>query len=249
MDVIKNILASFDAISLEQMDAVKLMDRTDKKFVFSIDLLPQILQSLQKEYCVLEIGSNRMSYYRSLYYDDAKLGFYFQHHNGWRNRVKIRHRSYVDSNLAFFEIKQKTNKGRTIKSRVEYASFPQQFEGDLEDFIKSKVALDAKELQASIWVNYKRITLVNKHQPERLTIDLNLQFEEERKSLSFPNLVIVEVKQDKRNLSPFFSLAKNLKIKEGSISKYCMGISLLRPDIKQNNFKRKLRQLMPLMKN
>ncbi|MCG9879088.1 MAG: polyphosphate polymerase domain-containing protein [Bacteroidia bacterium] len=249
MEAIKNILSLFDSISLEQMDAVKLMDRTDKKFVFSKSLLPQILQALQKDYRVLEIGSNRMSYYRSLYYDDAQLRFYFQHHNGWRNRVKIRHRTYVESKLAYLEVKQKTNKGRTIKSRIEQANFPEQFDVDLEQFIKSKVEVDAKQLQAVIWVNYERITLVNKHHPERLTIDLNLEFEEEKKSLSFSNLVIVEVKQDKRNHSPFFSLAKNLKIKEGSISKYCMGISLLRPEIKQNNFKRKLRQLMPLINN
>ena len=52
---------SFDPISLTEMDAVKLMNRTDTKFVFPLSTLIKILPKLQKHYRILEIDFKEFS--------------------------------------------------------------------------------------------------------------------------------------------------------------------------------------------
>ena len=59
-------------------------------------------------------------------------------------------------------------------------------------------------------------------------------------SQKLDRLVIAEVKQEKRKASPFMSVMKKYHIREGSISKYCMGIAFTCDEVKKNNFKNKL---------
>jgi hypothetical protein len=92
-------------------------------------------------------------------------------------------------------------------------------------------------LEAKLWVNYSRITLVNKHSPERVTIDINLNFKNGDQDKTIDNLVIAEVKQDKAHISAFIKLMKKYHIRQGSISKYCYGVISLFGSIKHNNFK------------
>jgi hypothetical protein len=53
--------------------------------------------------------------------DTPDYFFYNQHQNKEKSRTKIRTRLYKDSNLAFFEYKQKEN-GITRKYRYEFPS-------------------------------------------------------------------------------------------------------------------------------
>ncbi len=244
---IRHILQNFDPINLDEMDSVKLMNRTDRKFCFSRDKLSDLLLSLKTHYRVLEVANTRISAYRSLYFDDEALSFYRQHHTGRSNRVKIRHRTYVDSHLGFLEVKIKNNKGRTIKTRMKQQEVPESLNGAMETFIEAETHVTAGKLLPVIWINYHRITLVNRNSTERLTIDLNLEILHDTFSKTFSDMVIVEVKQDKKAYSPFFEIAKQIKIAEGSISKYCMAIALTNPDVKKNNFKQKLKTLSPLL--
>ena len=95
-------------------------------------------------------------------------------------------------------------------------------------------------LMPKIWINYSRITLVNKTSAERLTLDLNLEFESDGKTEVLNQLVIAEVKQDSKIASPFITIMRNKHIQEGSISKYCFGVASSFTEVKKNNFKRKL---------
>jgi len=113
------ILYLFSPISLKEMEGVKLMNRIDTKYTFSIDLLPTIMQLIKADYKVLEIDGNRKSSYKTLYYDTKEFSLYTKHHNGQLNRYKIRHRTYQETGDGFLEVKFKTNKGRTIKRRIE----------------------------------------------------------------------------------------------------------------------------------
>lgn len=224
------------------MDSVKLMNRTDRKFCFHSHKLSEILQLITPFYKILEIEQKRLSRYQTLYYDTAEYDLYRCHQNGKLNRYKVRHRSYIESNLGFLEVKFKNNKGRTIKSRVNNNEVPNEWEENHTDFINTKTPFDPNVLIPAIWVNYNRLTLVNKESAERLTIDLNLEFIKNEHTLRFDNLVIAEVKQDKKSSSPFFNTMKQMKIKEGFISKYAMGIALM-CDVKKNNFKAKLKTI------
>jgi hypothetical protein len=239
----ENILGGFDPISLKEMDKVKLMDRTDTKYTFSLEQLSSVLDEARPFYRVLEVEGKRISRYKTLYYDTSNFSLYTKHHNGELNRYKIRHRTYVESNIAFLEVKFKNNKGRTIKDRIKKADVPLQWEGEAEAFLQSKTPFNVNDLVPVLWVNYSRLTLVNKSSAERLTIDLNLEFIKDNRTKNFNNLVIAEVKQEKRKASPFTALMKKHHIREGSISKYCMGIASTEKEVKKNNFKEKLRAL------
>ncbi|MGZ3863162.1 MAG: polyphosphate polymerase domain-containing protein [Bacteroidia bacterium] len=239
-----NILNDFAPISLKEMDSVKLMNRTDTKFTFNRTQFDEVLQEIINDYSVLEIDGKRISRYKTLYYDTEAYDLYTKHHNGELNRYKIRHRSYLESDIGFLEVKFKSNKGRTVKDRIKKNDIPFAWENDTESFLQSLLPFDPQDLKPVIWVNYSRLTLVNKYSAERLTIDLNLEFVQGEAKKSLPNLVIAEVKQEKRKPSPFLKVMKKLHIREGSISKYCMGIALTTDDrVKKNNFKAKLLNL------
>ncbi len=244
---IHNILNNYKPISLEEMDSVKLMDRTDTKFTFHINHLPQVLELAKKYYTVFEINNKRISDYRTLYYDTADLDMYNIHHTGKLNRYKVRHRTYVDSNLGFLEVKYKNNKGKTFKSRIKEPEVLKIWNGESVQFLLKKTPYIPDTLVPALWVNYSRITLVSVETKERLTLDLNLEFKKGDIDQKLHKLVIAEVKQEKAKGSPFIGIMKQLHIREGSISKYCMAVAYTEPNIKTNRFKEKLLNIKKIL--
>lgn len=228
------------------MDSVKLMDRTDTKFVFNVCHLPGIINEMAPYYSALEVNGIIPGRYETLYFDSDNYDFYRQHHNGKSNRYKIRYRQYVESELNFFEIKFRSNKGRTIKERVRRKRIHEEIEGKAEDLLTNKTSLDSGWLKPQLWVYYKRMTFVNKTASERLTIDFDLSFKDEKKSSDYPGLVIAEVKQEKEKNSPFITIMRKHRISSDTISKYCLGILSLKENIKTNRFKMKLKTINKL---
>jgi len=85
---------------------------------------------------------------------------------------------------------------------------------------------------------------VNKYALERLTIDLNLEFEMNANSKTFNNLAIIEVKQQRLDrTSPVVKSLKEKGINPYSISKYCIGMTNIYPNLKYNSFKCKILKL------
>jgi hypothetical protein len=237
---LKDILASFQPISLAEMDSVQLMNRTDTKFILPRHVLEEILQQLPGDYKVLDINGVRQSHYETLYFDSTNFRHFIDHQNGKKNRFKIRKRKYVESGLSFLEIKFKNNKGRTIKSRIKLPDIETTFDDRGRSFVTEKLN-SGEALEPKLWNNFQRITLVNESLPERLTIDCNLGFSYKGRIVELPSLVIAEVKQESENRhSPFMSKLKARIIRPESISKYCLGVTMLYPEIKSNNFKEKI---------
>ena len=237
---IASTIHKFKSISLEEMNAVSLMKRTDTKYIIHVNSLAPILDNLQKEYQVLEIESRRIMNYSSVYFDTPKFKFYFDHHNGKVNRTKIRQRKYVDSDLTFLEIKQKNGKGETNKSRIKIPNFELDFSTTSKKFI-SETTGQAFDLQPSLWNNFKRITLVSLKDNERATIDIDLTYSMNDAEKRYENMVVVEVKQHRFDRkSMLVKTLKKYKYNPYSISKYCIGIVNLYAHLKYNLFKRKL---------
>ena len=233
------ITADFTPISLDEMDDVKLMSRTDTKFAFRLVKIPDLLEKMQPFYRVLEIDGKSVHDYKSLYYDTDDRKFYLDHHNGRVNRNKIRFREYVGSKLTFLEIKRKNNKGKTIKKRMKVDSIANELNTKQQAYINkiigSKIDVNAKQ-----WINFSRITFVHKIQKERLTMDINLTFKNEKQAGDLKHLAIAEVKQERMSRSSdFMRIAKELHILPIRISKYCMSTLELEPSLKQNRFKAK----------
>jgi hypothetical protein len=206
--------------------------------------LPQILNDCKEHYRVVEINGQRYSSYETLYYDTEDYRLYNQHHSGKLNRYKVRKRTYVESNLSFLEVKFKDNKGRTTKDRVKLKT--NTIDGNAIEFLEKETPLKAKDLKPSVNITYSRITLVHKGLSERITIDVNLTVSKDAHSRKFHNLVIAEVKQNKSSNSEFTHLMREFRIKEGSMSKYCIGVSNLVEEVKKNNFKEKNNKIIKL---
>jgi len=235
-------LNNYAPISLSKMADVALQNRTDTKYVLSVDTLKQIMPQLADYYSTLVVNGQRLSDYRTLYFDTPKFNLYHRHHAGILNRYKVRSREYVESDLAFLEVKHKTNKGRTIKTRVKTPELTAAIYGEAAVFLQDTYPYDAVQLQPKLWVEYSRITLVSHHRQERITIDMNLSYTWGRQTISLPHIAIVEVKQEGfSHQSDIEHQLHQYHVRSTGFSKYCIGISLIYPELKHNNFKSKLR--------
>ncbi len=235
---IHKIIETFDPITLSQMDEVSLMSRVDTKFVFDLDVFLTVLPQLKEHYFLLDVNGTKLSNYRSLYFDTDDFLFFKAHHNGKKNRSKVRFREYIDSGLCFLEVKRKNNKGVTNKVRMKVPKIEPHLKDKNLSYVQSLIG--KQELYAKHWNMFSRITMVNKHIKERLTFDVDFKFEADDKKGSFENVVIAEVKQEKVNYaSTFMRLIKQNGVRPFRISKYCMATASLYPELKQNNFKSK----------
>lgn len=235
----------FRPISLAEMDCVKLMNRVDKKFVLPACRLASLMNNVSSGYSILEINSQRCFQYTSVYFDTRSMAMYYDHHNGCLNRYKIRHRTYNDTNTGFLEIKLKTNKNRTVKNRIP-VSFDYPFSSESTMFLSSMAPFAPDALEPMLKNNFNRITLVDIVSQERVTIDRSISFrsEETGNIIELPEIVVCEIKQDRRNgASRIETALENFGYKTCSISKYCIGSALLNHNVRTNNFKSKLRKI------
>lgn len=238
-----------EPIQLEEMDRVKLMNRTDKKYWFHYQHLPQILHAIRNEYFILEINSESKLPYTTTYYDTTNNNMFTEHHNGKLNRYKVRRRSYVSSGISFLEVKFKSNKGRTIKKRVSTEFGKIVFTPQETEFLNQYIPYGIEDLSPSLINNFSRLTLVNRNFQERCTIDLNLGFKKENKEVSLDDLVIVEIKAEgSRAKSPLARALRNQRIKTSGFSKYCVGRTVTDSSLKRNAFKSKIRSIEKTIK-
>jgi hypothetical protein len=231
-------LNRFKHHGLKDLKNAELMNRVDTKYLIPIDLLEPLLVTLVPYYTALEIKGKRIFTYHNTYFDTDEYDFYHAHHQGKLNRYKVRHRNYVDSEKGFLEVKFKNNKGRTIKTRIE--SNEACVRGDSEKTFLNAISNKFDCLKAAQWGAYERIALANEACGERLTLDLKLRFStiDGSRKASLPRFFIAELKQGKHNLtSPFAKEMSRLGIRAKKFSKYCIGCSLLIPELKANCFK------------
>lgn len=243
MNDLNTILQIFEPIALDEMESVKLLNRVDSKYAIPSSSIVDILHQLSENYRVLEVNGIRSHQYTTVYYDTHDFALYHQHHNGKMNRYKVRMRRYEDSDVNFFELKFKSNKKRTIKQRIVCSDFSKKIKGKKRRFLSAKSPIDAEILNPKITVHYQRITLVSKQLDERLTIDIDLWFENETEKSNYNNLVIAEIKRAANVRSKAAELLHLHHINKMSLSKYCLGISSLYSDVKTNNFKEKFRDI------
>ena len=188
----------------------------------------------------------RLCSYRTLYYDTPGRDMYILHHNRHLKRQKIRSREYVESDLYFIEVKNKSNNGRTAKVRTTIrpgAFMNVTADPEAREYLKDKSDFPVDTLEPALMTEFDRITLVNKARTERVTIDTNLRFTNQRTGISVcpEQLAILELKRDGRAESGMLKILNELRIKNISVSKYCIGTAMTDPEIKKNRFKKKIR--------
>jgi hypothetical protein len=240
---ISGIISSFDGISLGEMDNIRLMNRTDTKYIMPVTMVPDLLLMLNADFSSLEIKENRILPYNSGYLDTCNFLFYNQHLTGRRERIKIRFRNYELTGETFLEIKRRTNKGRTSKCRIEINHSDEKSPREIADeFIRQHTSVDPVLLEQVLGSRFRRITLAGKSMPERLTIDLCLSFSDSAmNSIKIPHIAVVELKREGfTSNSPAADILKKMSIHPCGFSKYCVGVSLLYNLPRKNIIKPKL---------
>ncbi len=241
---IKEKAQQLPPITLEEMSGIKLMNRTDTKFVASFEQLNAFLLAVQGKYYIQEKEGERLAEYHTTYFDTPDYEMYRMHHCGKKVREKIRVRTYLDSNDTFLEVKNKNNHGRTKKKRIMVEGVDTlRAEGEnVVPFLAKHAWYTLDDVSPVIENWFNRITLVNFGKSERLTIDFNLRFHhlksDDRNKLE--RVAIIELKRDGNVPSPALEIIRTLRIRRSGFSKYCIGSALTHKGLKRNNFKERL---------
>ena len=240
-------LDGFAPISLAEMDAVKLMNRIDTKYVTDEATLAGVLRNAAAAgYRILVADGARISPYDSVYFDTDGLRMFTDHRNKKLRRQKVRTRAYVNSGEAFLEIKRKNNHGRTKKKRtcIPMAELPDFRADDAAcRYLAEYSDFEAAQLQPTLETVFKRITLVNPERTERITIDTDLHFKNFRTGLetSLRDAVVIELKQSGHAASVMKSILLAHRVKTARVSKYCIAVTLTDPSARAGRFREKVR--------
>ena len=247
MSIVANIelvLSKMKGISLEEVLKASLMRRKDSKYVFDLRLVPALLEKISDQYRVLDIDGIRAQDYQTLYFDTPGLDMYHMHHRGLVNRQKIRFRKYGSSDNMFLEVKQKNGKGITIKNRMESMNGKVSIRSTEEEFLDEFTPYRCNNIAPVLENRFNRVTLVNESQSERITLDYSLWFScsNSKENIKIPGVAIAEIKfADHLAGSVFHAALRSERIIPNRISKYCIGMAMLNPGLKQNLFKQKVR--------
>jgi hypothetical protein len=243
---VAEVIGTMKPISLKEMEHVRLMRRRDTKYVVPSTVVPGLLENIQDKYRVLEIEEKRIHDYHTLYYDTPELAMYHEHHNRRLNRYKVRVRKYVDTDLTFFEIKFKNNKGETIKRRIRPENPDDLAEDRTGKFLADNSPYTYSEITPALQNHFKRITLVHIVSPERITIDIELNYSNVKGTMDIqlPGFSVIEIKRDRdANHSDIITALRREHFLPIGFSKYCIGTALMKPQVKKNLFKPRIRQL------
>lgn len=238
--LLKEVLSQFEPHGLNDINKANLMHRVDTKYLLPISGLKQLLPLLVPSYGALKIDNTRLFSYQSTYYDTSGLKFYRMHHNGKKNRFKIRLRHYLNSGDQYVELKHKTNKSVTHKDRVLFNSSHGNRKR-INELVSIPFGTSRPPLFKSLVCSYDRIALADEKNGERLTLDFNLSFKDpiHGRSEQSHQVLIAEVKRGNRKVpSVFIDLMELFRQKPVSFSKYCIGCALIYSNrIKTNRFK------------
>jgi hypothetical protein len=247
--VLASAWSSFRPIGLEELNAsAGLAQRVDMKYVVPVAVLAGVLEQLRPTHACLAIDGFREFGYSSRYVDSPELGCYHDHRRGVRRRWKARTRVYEDSGQARWEVKLKNGRGLTVKHVLPLGAL---VDGDLTPEMASFLAEVLRDgygcsvpdgLMTTLTVGYRRSTLTQLGEENRVTVDSDLQvISDSRQAGLRPDLVLVETK----SLSGRSAADRALQavgVRPSSISKYCAGMAMLHPGLPNHPWRKLLRR-------
>lgn len=253
------IAARTSPVGLEEINAeAALMHRVDQKYLVPAATFRQLMDlaahALGDGLRVLDIDGQRVMGYESVYYDSPDLLGFRAHVQGRRRRYKVRSRSYVETGVSFVEVKYKTPAQTTRKVRTVYPDAPEPGREELTGLPEHGVAFagrviaDAYDLhlpermEPVLRTTNRRATfLVGEHGSRgagRMTVDVALEFDDgDSRSRLRPDMLLIETKSSG---SPLVvdHLLRTLGERPVAMSKYCVGLSLLRDGVAGNRWRR-----------
>ena len=241
--------ATVAPISLDELNALaELQTRVDRKYFVPADVFRRLIAELGDDIQVLDMGGRRTFGYESVYFDTPELSTYRAHVQRRRQRFKARTRTYLDSDLCMFEVKLVGARGETVKERIKHpADARNVLTPDalrhLHTALRQAYGHGLPPGMAPVLTTtYRRTTFVSRTGEVRLTCDVGLLCRNGRNQVRDTGThVLVESKTAGGEGGPD-DLLRTLGIREASISKYCVGIAALHPELPSNNWHRTLRR-------
>ncbi|WP_026554936.1 polyphosphate polymerase domain-containing protein [Arthrobacter sp. 35W] len=245
-------LSQLPPLSLEALNAAAaLQTRVDRKYLVPLEKLSGILDSFAGEVHILQEAGLRLFAYDSVYFDTPALDSYFLAAFGRRRRYKIRTRSYLDSGVAFLEVKTEGSRSATVKERIPYDP------SDRSTITPEGAEYIAQTLQATallpppgplapvLETSYGRTTLYLPGSNSRATVDFNVTWTTPRgERLVLGDAVVLETKSG----STTGQLDKHLwrhGVRPSRISKFATGMAALTPGLPANRWHQTLMRSMP----
>lgn len=250
---LENKLKSFAPISLTELNAdAAFLDRVDVKYIMSETEFDKVLEELVENFFILKINGKSIFEYSSIYMDSENYDFYFEHQNKLKPRSKIRTRKYLDSNIAFFEYKQKAEKV-TRKFRFQFQN-PEEhgklWEEAMRFYSETYTSLYEKEapsITPTVETKYNRITFCSKKNDERVTVDFWVVIKDlrntEKKEIKLNNLVILESKSSGKNGTSYKTMEKLWIRRSPSCSKYALWLAYLWNVTEYSTFEKTMHQI------
>ena len=237
-------------IGLKELNALaELQTRVDRKYFVPAEAFRRLIFELGNEIQVLEIDGLRTFGYESVYFDTPELSTYRAHVQRRRNRFKARTRTYTDTGLCMFEVKLTGARGETVKQRVPHS---QEYRAELTDGALAHLAQSLcqayhqdvpRGMRPTLVTTYKRTTFVTRTGDARLTCDTGLVcFDLEHEVRDTGTHVLVESKSGGQGGSAADRILWELGVRPASVSKYCVAVAALHPELPSNPWHQTLRR-------
>jgi hypothetical protein len=236
-------------IGLKELNALaELQTRVDRKYFVPAELFHQLIARLADEMQVLEIDGRRTFGYESFYFDTPQLSTYRAHLQRRRQRFKARTRTYTDTGLCMFEVKLTGARGETVKQRVPH---PQELRAELTDDALNHLGSTLRDayhqdlpagLRPTLVTSYRRTTFVSRTGEARLTCDVGLVCGDvEHEVRDTGTHVLVESKSSGPGSAPD-RILRELGVRPATVSKYCVAVAALHPELPSNPWQQTLRR-------
>ncbi len=214
-----------DRASAEELAACALLQRQETKFLMPAAGLSSLIAELAPHYRAVRANTSMVATYRTLYYDTPKLRCF----HGHRERLphhKVRVRHYDERGLSVVEVKTKSKDLRSLKFR-QTKKFGDSELGDQDrEFVSQHLPFPADDLIPQVWTNFCRMTLVGAT-GERVTVDSELGFRRGEVDLRFPEIAVIEVKQERYTEStPIMQVLARMGLRPMQVSKYGAAVAM-----------------------
>jgi hypothetical protein len=238
-----------DPIGLDElMGLAELQTRVDRKYFVPAGLFRRLIDELAGDLQVLQIDGLRSFGYESIYFDTPQLTAYRAHLQRRRQRFKARTRTYTDSGLTMFEVKLAGARGETVKERLPY---PTEHRAELTEEALTHLG-DAlcqayhqglpAGLRPTLLTIYRRTTFVPRTGENRLTCDVGLICRGDEDEVHDTGThVLVESKSTAVGGAPD-RILRELGVRPATVSKYCVGVAALHPELPSNPWHQTLRR-------
>ena len=220
--------------------AADLQTRVDRKYFVPARVFGLLAAELSSSFWVLEIDGQRTFNYESVYFDTPDLLTYRAHTQRRRRRFKARTRTYLDSGLCMFEVKTVGARGDTVKDRINHPLHDRAILTDEAHRFLARTLMRAygrpapAGLQPMLINLYRRTTFASPVEGARLTCDVSLSCHTERATMSDRDTHVLVESKSAGGYGEADRILRRLGVRPTSMSKYCVGIAGLRPEVPAN---------------